>query len=208
MQQCLPYRLVIASDVVKVDGSRDTDSARQAVYDVVRAAFEAAGIDGMHREQDRREDGVYAVVDAVVPIQLVLGPWVQAVYWRLRPPPSRPRSQLDLSLSPQVRLRVGLHFGAAGSEGGRLVGTAVDYARDLRDSAPARRVMRDSADSPLAVVISDYVHESAVLTVDDHAERERYIAVSVTVSGSAEVAWLHVPGGNMRAEMWRPFSSP
>jgi hypothetical protein len=181
------HRIVLTGDV-DVSGMLEDDAKirmRKIVYDVFGAGFEAAGVRPGDRDQEDRGDGILAAVAPGVPAGRMLGPWVQAAYWKLH--------ALNQGLQVPVRLRVALHVGPVRRDSNGLVGRAVDLTCRLCDCPEAKAVLRGAGGSNLLLVVSDVLHES-VRGGGDQIERENFVRAAVSTKEGDQVAWFHLPG--------------
>ncbi|MCX2970513.1 MULTISPECIES: hypothetical protein [Streptomyces] len=109
------------------------------------------------------------------------------------------------SVGPRIRLRASVHVGPLPDSGkpGDGNGTARNDTHRLLDSRPVKAMLAAASEevTPLAVIISDRVHEDVVRGAYTGLHRDRCTEVPATVEGKtfAQRAWLYVPSpsGNL-----------
>lgn len=186
------HRFVVLGGVC---GSGSPDPAgreprRTALYAAFDEAYASVGVEPGTYHREDRGDGVLAALRPGVPPSLMVGRWIDTLHESLR--------AHNAGRVRRLRLRIGMDAGlvARDARGHGLAGRAVDLAARLCDSAPARRIMAESPDVDLLVVVSDWLYGNVVAEGGRYVEPAHYRPVRVR-SGAADgtdgTAWFHVP---------------
>ncbi|MFH8410804.1 hypothetical protein ACH4FX_39435 [Streptomyces sp. NPDC018019] len=181
------HRLVVTGDVCGSGrlGLRAKLRMREAMYDVFEAGFTAVGVTEESFHLEDRGDGVLVALAPDVPSAQLVGPWLEAVYQRLR--------QVNEGRAEPLRLRVAMHAGPVAQDVRGLAGRAVDLACRLCDSDTARSVMRLADRAPLLFVVSGSLYRDVVAEGGTCIEPEHYRRARVSEKETDEEAWFHVP---------------
>ena len=191
------YRSIVAIDL---EGSTQRTNPvkgelRRTMYDLLWRSMEAVAITSDHLEQlTDRGDGILVLI---------------------RPHDDVPKTILLEQLIPQLttllteyntkvthpalrmRLRTVVHAGEVHGDGRGFYGEAIDIAIRLLDSAPVKRVLKQTA-SPLVLVVSEGIYSEIVSHgyVDGDAYRP---LVRVRVANKQHRGWVYVPdpGGTL-----------
>ncbi|MFF0478093.1 hypothetical protein [Streptomyces sp. NPDC004284] len=181
------HRFVVFGDIV---GSGTLDMAekklhRAAMYTAFDEAYGSVGVEPGTFHQEDRGDGILAALRPDVPPTLMVGRWIDTLYESLR--------AHNTGRSRRLRLRIGMNAGLVAQDGHGLVGRAVDLAARLCDSAPAKRIMAESPEVDLLVVVSDWLYGNVVAEGGRYVEPAHYRPARVRSKETDETAWFHVP---------------
>jgi hypothetical protein len=94
-----------------------------------------------------------------------------------------------------MRLRVGIHTGAAAASRVGLVGAGVVRACRLVNSAPLRAALADNPRTDLALIVSQALYEDAICADEHELTAGDFVPVRVVIDekGFTADAWVHVP---------------
>ncbi|MFE7512368.1 hypothetical protein ACFU8I_14305 [Streptomyces sp. NPDC057540] len=181
------HRFVVFGDIC---GSGTLDMAekglhRAAMYAAFDEAYGSVGVEPGTFHQEDRGDGILAALRPDVPPTLMVGRWIDTLYESLR--------AHNKGRSRRLRLRIGMNAGLVAQDAHGLVGRAVDLAARLCDSAPARRIMAESPDVDLLVVVSDWLYGNVVAEGGRYVEPAHYRPARIRSKETDETAWFHVP---------------
>ncbi|GGW83925.1 hypothetical protein [Streptomyces lomondensis] len=182
------YNVIISVDA---EGSGrltdpEKDRMRARLYEVTGQAFEKAGLRPPRLYQEDRGDGVLSFVPTCVR-RRVVGEWLEYLHQNLR--------EVNRDLRTPLRLRVGMHIGPVRADAHGRSGRAVDLACRLCDCATAKAVLAAAPQkSPLVAVVSDRLHEEAVLSGGRWVEPDHYRRYDVELKEGGSSAWFIVPG--------------
>ena len=162
------HRFVVFGDICGSGtlGMAEKELHRAAMYAAFDEAYGSVGVEPGTFHQEDRGDGILAALRPDVPPTLMVGRWIDTLYESLR--------AHNTGRSRRLRLRIGMNAGLVAQDGHGLVGRAVDLAARLCDSAPAKRIMAESPEVDLLIVVSDWLYGNVV------AEGGRYCAVRGT----------------------------
>ncbi|MEU5921141.1 hypothetical protein [Streptomyces sp. NPDC047141] len=181
------HRFVVFGDIC---GSGTLDMAekelhRAGMYAAFDEAYGSVGVEPGTFHQEDRGDGILAALRPDVPPTLMVGRWIDTLYESLRAH-NRGRSR-------RLRLRIGMNAGLVAQDAHGLVGRAVDLAARLCDSAPAKRIMTESPETDLLIVVSDWLYGNVVAEGGRYVEPAHYRPARIRSKETDETAWFHVP---------------
>jgi hypothetical protein len=186
------HRSIVALDI---EGStRRTNlvkgELRRILYELLGAALLAAGIVHEHLEHlTDRGDGVLVLIRPHddVPKTLILGRLIPVLTGLLAEyNASVPRHEL------QLRLRAVVHAGEVHHDGQGFYGDDLDVAFRLLDTPSIKKVLRETAASPLVLVISEEIFNSIVQ--QGYFEGQPYCPLGrVRVGNRYRRGWVHIP---------------
>ncbi len=158
---------------------------RAAMYAAFDEAYGSVGVEPGTYHQEDRGDGILAALRPDVPPALMVGRWIDTLYESLR--------AHNTGRDRRLRLRIGMNAGLVAQDRYGLVGRAVDLAARLCDSVPAKRIMAESPDVDLLVVVSDWLYGNVVAGGGRYVEPTHYRPARVSAKETDETAWFHVP---------------
>ncbi|MFG2897876.1 hypothetical protein ACGFZH_12465 [Streptomyces zaomyceticus] len=181
------HRFVVFGDIC---GSGTLDMAekkhqRAAMYAAFDDAYSSVGVEPGTFHQEDRGDGILAALRPDVPPTLMVGRWIDTLYESLR--------AHNKGRGRPLRLRIGMNAGLVVQDRHGIVGRAVDVAARLCDSAPAKRIMSETPDVGLLVVVSDWLYVNVVAEGGRYVEPDHYRSARVRSKETDEAAWFHVP---------------
>ena len=153
---------------------REQIQARQTMYDRLRAAVLAAGLDW----------NALGRMDRVHSASLLI------------PQPSSPAAVVTALVNALgsgaggPRLRIAVHSGLAEHDATGWVGSALTHAADLADVPVLATVLGKATDSRLAVIVSDGFYHDVVRTGQHELDPSRF----AFTSGGSLAGWVFVPG--------------
>ncbi|MFB7587704.1 hypothetical protein [Streptomyces sp. NPDC056169] len=181
------HRFVVFGDIC---GSGTLDMAekqlhRTAMYAAFDEAYASVGVEPGTFHQEDRGDGVLAALRPDMPPRLMVGRWIDTLYESLR--------AQNTGRSRRLRLRIGMNAGLVVQDRHGLVGRAVDLAARLCDSPTAKRIMAETPDVDLLVVVSDWLYGNVVAEGGRYVEPDHYRRARIRSKETDEAAWFHVP---------------
>jgi hypothetical protein len=163
---------------------------RRIMYDLLGRALDAAAITEDHLEQlTDRGDGVLVLIKPHddVPKTVLLDrliPLLTALLAEYNATVNEPKLRM--------RLRAVVHAGEVHDDGRGFYGEAIDVAIRLLDAASVKKALRQAAESPLVLVISDEIHSAIVC--QDYVDRGSYRPMpGVRVANRLRRGWVHIP---------------
>ncbi|MFJ7986522.1 hypothetical protein [Streptomyces sp. NPDC096351] len=181
------HRFVVFGDIC---GSGTLDLAekkhqRAAMYAAFDDAYSSVGVEPGTFHQEDRGDGILAALRPDVPPTLMVGRWIDTLYESLR--------THNQGRARPLRLRIGMNAGLVAQDRHGLVGRAVDLAARLCDSTPAKRIMNETPEIDLVVVVSDWLYGNVVAEGGRYVEPDHYRSARIRSKETDEAAWFHVP---------------
>lgn len=164
----------------------DLLAVQQGVYDVLRTAFNEAGIDYDSCHTEDRGDGALVLIPADVPKSLLaqyLPDCLVSALWR---------HNATAAASSQFKLRIGIHAGDIRRNTHGWVGQAVNIAARILEADQVKAALARS-DGVLAFVASDYFY-SEVIAPDPGVGPDRYRPIDVSVKTFSATIWLRIAG--------------
>ncbi|MFE0642606.1 hypothetical protein ACFW2Y_13470 [Streptomyces sp. NPDC058877] len=171
-------------------GSATPDAAeeerhRVGLYAAFDEAYGSVGVEPGTFHQEDRGDGLLVALRPDVSPTLMVGRWIDTLYESLR--------THNVGRRRRLRLRIGMNAGLVARDARGLVGRAVDRATQLCDSVPARRIMAESPEVDLLVVVSDWLYANVVVEGGRYVEPGHYRPARIRSAETDETAWFHVP---------------
>ena len=180
--------------IVVVDVASFTDPARKLIhlraiqerlYDMLRAAFDEAGVLWKACHVEDRGDGAMILVPPEFPKLRLADQWPSRLLSELREHNARSSEPV------RVQLRVALHHGEVYANDVGVVSQAVNHAFRLLDAKPAKTALATSG-SVLALIASDEFYRD-VVSQEPAADPGAYRRITVSVKQTEAVAWLRLP---------------
>lgn len=181
------HRFVVFGDIC---GSGTLDLAekkvqRAAMYAAFDDAYSSVGVEPGTFHQEDRGDGILAALRPDVPPTLMVGRWIDTLYESLR--------AHNQGRERPLRLRIGMNAGLVVQDRHGLVGRAVDLAARLCDSPPAKRIMNESPEIHLLVVVSDWLYGNVVADGGRYVEPDHYRPARIRSKETDGTGWFLVP---------------
>jgi hypothetical protein len=186
-RNCTVVYTDIAGFSSRVRDERDRIEVRRAMYAALRESFQGAGIPWDACCSEDRGDGVLIVVPPEMPTAAVIDPMTTLLAARLR------RHNHRSSEAVRIQLRVAVDVGPVAPDPPGLSGWAIIYASRLLDAAPLKeRLAATGAD--LGLIVSRFVHDSAIAHGPHRAHAGEYEPVRCRVKDTDVEGWMHVRG--------------
>ncbi|GAA1884098.1 effector-associated domain 2-containing protein [Actinomadura bangladeshensis] len=165
----------------------DRRKVRKALYEGLRASFDADGIGFPACYREDRGDGALVVVPPDVDTARLITSLIDLLRGEVR------RHNEVSSATAHMQLRVAVHTGVAHSDGEGLVGTAVNHVFRLLEADALRQgLLRSGAE--LALIASDRVHEDVIRHGPGMVHPGEYHRIDVQVKETVAHAWVRLPG--------------
>ena len=173
------------SDPLRTDSDRDV--VRTALYDILRASFEASGVPWEACYREDRGDGAVIVVPPAVSTLRVVDPLTAELADRLRQHNRRSSEVV------RIQLRVALHVGPVGKDPEGLTGPAVITTARILD-APVIKARLAAERADLIFAVSSYVYDNVVRNCGGRVDPVLFEHVECQVKESRISAWVRVAG--------------
>lgn len=181
--------------VVDIEGFGDERRAnwhqvavRNGLYRAMEKAFDHAGIPWTDCDHEDRGDGVFVLVPAEVPKELLAESLPLALVAELD------RHNRTRKAPEQIRLRMAVHAGEVRYDRHGTTAAAVNLAFRLLD-ADALKAALASSPGVLAVIASSWFFQE-VVRHNPACDATAYRRVQVTVKETTAIGWIHLPDHN------------
>ena len=186
------HRLIVGVDIEgsTMRNNRAKGELRRALYEVLDRALEAAGIAARHLEPHTdRGDSVLVLIRPHddVPKTLLLGrliPMLTALLIERNASVIRP----ELGM----RLRAVVHAGEIHEDNRGFYGDDLDVAFRLLEAPKLKKTLKETATSPLVLVVSDTIFNAIVQQGYLDADEYRFLG-RVRVGNRQRQGWVHIP---------------
>lgn len=158
-----------------------------ALHQILRYAFEGAGMPWQACVHEDRGDGVLVVVPPTLPAASLIDPLPERLLRLLR---RHNRLSCDAAA---IQLRAALHIGMVYRDGHGFVGDAVNQLFRLLD-APSLKHALSEFGSELAFITSDYVYRTLIHGQPALADPELFTPLQVQLKESRSVGWVRLSG--------------
>ncbi|MEC3979201.1 tetratricopeptide repeat protein [Amycolatopsis sp. H20-H5] len=183
------HRTILIVDVAGFTDPRRTSlnqvSIRRDLYRLLRLACERSGIPWEDCRHEDRGDGVLALAPPEIPKAHFVDELPRQLASELR------AHNGTAAAEEQIRLRIALHAGEVTYDENGVVGSSVNLAFRLLDSAALKEALAGSSGT-LAVITSPWFYDEVVWQ-SPAADRARYTRVRVNVKETDTVAWICLP---------------
>lgn len=188
-----------------------TDPVQQALrrdlYALLEDAVGEAGLDWSAIETADTGDGAILRIPPNVPKAAI----TKALTWHLRA--ALVRRTLEPTAVEELRLRLALHAGEVARDEFGIVGSDLNTACRMVDSAVLRGVLKAAARAYLVVVVSAAWYQAVIRHDHEGIDRGTYAPAQLDVKELHDTVWVHVPGmgtppGLPPLEPARPVASP
>lgn len=184
---CSLFACDIASFGHPARSDLDRRKVRKALYEGLRASFDADGIGFPACYREDRGDGALVVVPPYVDTARLITSLIDLLRGEVR------RHNEVSSATAHMQLRVAVHTGVAHSDGEGLVGTAVNHVFRLLEADALRQgLLRSGAE--LALIASDRVHDDVIRHGLGMVHPGEYHRIEVRVKETVTPAWVRLPG--------------
>ncbi|WP_131740074.1 tetratricopeptide repeat protein [Actinomadura roseirufa] len=183
------HQAIVCADVQGYGDLERTDwdriTVRDGLYAALRGAFDASGAPWASCYHEDRGDGALILVPPTVPKERLacLLPGQLAAHL------DRHNERADPGA--RIRLRLAVHAGEVHQDAHGVVGSAINTAFRLLDSAPLRRALRGASGS-LALIASDWFYREVVWQ-SPLCDPDTYRRVPVTVKETRTQGWIRLP---------------
>ncbi|CAL9446515.1 hypothetical protein SUDANB58_02360 [Streptomyces sp. enrichment culture] len=185
------HRWIMALDVENFSKRRDPVQrrVRAAMYRVLSAAMERAGLAAADRVSEDRGDGALLLVEPTVSPLLIAGPFVRELNLEL--------GEYAQESNPEhaVRLRLALHQGLVARDEHGWSGDAVNTTFRLVDAQPLRETLAAAPSARMVFAVSDEVHRAVIRHGHRGIDPAAYLPCDFTTKhGETINSWITVPG--------------
>lgn len=188
-RRCAVHRSIVVVDVEGFTDERRADwhqvTVRDALHQAVQNAFNHAGIPWADCDHEDRGDGVFVLVPADVPKELLAESLPIALVAELE------RHNGTHEAPEQIRLRMAIHAGEVRYDSHGATATAINLVFRLVD-APALKAALASSPGVLAVIASSWFYQE-VIRHNPACDATAYSQVKVAVKETTALGWVHLP---------------
>jgi CRP-like cAMP-binding protein len=165
----------------------DRQEVRDALYEILRQAFEESGVSWTECYHEDRGDGVLTVIPPTIPTRAVADPLLALLTAGLR------RHNRRSSAAVRIQLRAALHVGPVYRDREGLNGDAIIHTARMLDAPLLREAMKTS-DADLAFMSSDHVFQTVIRQGPGLVDPETFQRVDFRLKESQIAAWMHLSG--------------
>ena len=172
------------------DPRRDDDDrrvVRDALYRLLREAFEGSNVPWTACLHEDRGDGTLTIVPPTVSTLWLVDPLLALLAAKLK------RYNRQAGDPVRIQLRVALHVGPIFRDAQGLCGQSLIRAARMLD-APALRQSLASTGADLAFIASDHVYDSVIQHAAGLVDPTTFRRVRVQVKESKITGWIHLAG--------------
>lgn len=185
------HRDLLAVDIAGF-GDRARDNMiqlhmRDALYRILRQAFDDAGIGWHSCSHEDQGDGVLVVVSPHVPTSALIDPLADLIRAGVRC-----HNRLS-SPAAAIQLRMAIHAGQVHQDPNGLAGEAVVHLCRLLDAGQLRTALAASG-AELALIVSAYVHDTVIRHGPGLIDPAEYHPIEVAVKETRARAWVNILG--------------
>jgi hypothetical protein len=179
--------------VVDIEGfGRRTNPVQKALratmYEVVRTAFDEAGLHYDEVVREDRGDGIILLVPGT-PTLALAGRFVRALDECLR------EKAALFAESHRMRMRVALHQGLCEPDDEGWIGEPINTAARLVDADPLKKTLATATSAVMALIVSDEIYRSVIRHDYRLIDAASFTKVLIDAKElQAEPAWIQVPG--------------
>ncbi len=183
------HRSIVVVDVEGFGDQRRTNwhqvAVRDGLYRAMQEAFDHAGIPWADCDHEDRGDGMFVLVPAEVPKELLVESLPPALVTALD------RHNGTYKAPEQIRLRMALHAGEISYDEHGTTAAAVNLAFRLMD-ADALKAALAASPGVLAVIASSWFFQE-VVRHNPACDAAAYRRVRVAVKETTATGWIHLP---------------
>ncbi|CAM3658862.1 hypothetical protein KIPE111705_19310 [Kibdelosporangium persicum] len=184
------HRAIVAVDIASFTDPRRTlthlRTVHEGMYEMLRAAFDEAGIFWKQVYHEDRGDGAMILVPPEFPKLWLADQWHTRLLAALR------RYNAVHASEARVQLRVALHHGEVYENSDGVVSHAVNLAFRILDAKPAKSALAQTGGMLALIASNDFYHD--VIAQEPDAAPDDYRRIAVSVKQTETVAWLRLPG--------------
>lgn len=183
------HRAIVAVDVASFTDPMRTMIHLRAVhdglYDMLREAFDTAGMMWKTLYHEDRGDGALILVPPEFPKAWLADQWHSRLLAALR------RYNAVHAVEARIQLRVAMHHGEVHENTEGVVSHAVNLTCRILDAAQAKSALAQGG-GMLALIASEAFYHD-VIEQDPAADAASYQQIAVSVKHTQTVAWLRLP---------------
>lgn len=183
------HRSIVVVDVEGFGDERRTNwhqvAVRDGLYRAMQEAFDHAGIPWADCDHEDRGDGVFVLVPAEVPKELLVESLLPALVTALH------RHNGTHKAPERIRLRMALHAGEISYDEHGTTAAAVNLAFRLLD-ADALKAALAATPGVLAVMASSWFFQE-VVRHNPACDAAVYRRIRVAVKETTTIGWIHLP---------------
>lgn len=189
------HRAMMAVDIASFSQPSQTDSIRHhlrnALYEILRDAFDASGVPWDSCNYEDRGDGVLIITPPDVAARL-MDPLLLQLTAKVR------RHNKVSSRPAQLRLRIAVHAGDVRFDEFGVVGSAVIRTARLLDSSVFKAALA-SSEFDIGLIVSDSFYDNVVRPGLGMLDPDGFQPIRVQVKETDTRGWVHIPGLSLYA---------
>jgi vWA-MoxR associated protein C-terminal domain/vWA-MoxR associated protein middle region 0 len=184
------HHTIVAVDIADFTNPTRTEvhhaAMRNGLYDVLRTAFDEAGVRWESCDHEDRGDGVLILVPSQFSKTLIVDQLPARLVSGLT------RYNAVHTAEASIQLRMAVHYGEVQDDDGGKVGIAVNNTFRILEAEPAKADLRKSQ-GVLAMIASDPLYREVIAT-DPGTRPDSFRQIAVAVKHTRGVAWLRILG--------------
>ena len=188
------HRTILVVDVAGFGDLRRTNQhqqiIRQALYELLAAAFDRSGVPWPECDHEDRGDGILVLIPATTAKSALVESLPAELLSALR------AHNAGHPAEEQIRLRLALHAGEISYDGHGVLGRAVNLPFRLLEAPELKTALARTA-GPLAMIVSAWFFDEVVWH-SPVADRGRYREIRVDVKETDATAWIYLPDADER----------
>jgi hypothetical protein len=184
------HHTIVAVDMADFTNPARTDqhrvAMREGLDEVLKTAFDSAGVHWESCYNEDRGDGKMILVPADIPKSMMFEQLPNLLLTGLI------RHNALYAREAHIQLRVAVHAGEVATDASGKVGTALNDTFRIVDAEPVKADLRDSS-GVLAIVVSETIFGD-VIKPDPANEPAKFKQIPVNVKRTNTTAWLRIFG--------------
>jgi len=165
---------------------------RDRMYEILRKATEAAGLDWSQCAREDRGDAVILLIPSHEAKQDIADGFVRYLNVELVRYAARSAGTV------RMRMRLALHFGEVGHDGNGWYGADLNTACRLVELPELKATLREEVETSLVVITSSQWFDAVVRHDPGSVDHRQYRRISFKAKELRDIAWIFVPGGISR----------
>lgn len=158
-----------------------------ALYDMLRTAFDGSGVPWPDCTQEDRGDGVLVVVPPTIAAAGLIDPLPERLRGLIR------RHNRVSCEAARIQLRAAVHIGQVHHDDYGFVGEDVNLLFRLLDAPPLKRLLAGSG-AELIFVASDYTYQNVIRRHPTLVDPGAFQRMNLRVKQTTTQAWAYLPG--------------
>jgi len=159
---------------------------RDALYRILREAFDAANVPWTMCHHEDRGDGTLTLIPPTLPTMPLVDPLIALLAAKLK------RHNRQAGYPVRIHLRAALHVGPIFHDANGKCGHALNYTARMLN-APILKQSLASTRANLAFIVSAHIYDTVVRHATGLVDHNTFQAVQVPTAESTTTGWMHLP---------------